>query len=104
MGLRQRLSTSFAVSPDADKIATNQSNAPGLKFPFADRRAKTVFNPIPATLRPLSAESGLLSSAQDGCDDAGVAATVKHRNDRERIFIGRVADEVVVNRLAPQRL
>jgi hypothetical protein len=71
MGLRQRLSTSFALSPDADKIATNESNASGLKFPFADRRATTVFNPMPATVRPLSAESGLLSIAQDGRDDAG---------------------------------
>jgi hypothetical protein len=43
MGLREKLSTSFGLRPDAGRIATNESNASGLKFPTIAYRATSAF-------------------------------------------------------------
>ena len=46
MGLRQKLRTSFVVSPGAGKTATDKSNASGLKFPPTVRGIITVFKQL----------------------------------------------------------
>jgi hypothetical protein len=52
MGLRQKLSSSFGLRPDADKIATSESNGPELKFPTTHDCAIGVFtSPVRRQLR-----------------------------------------------------
>src|SRR6476646_4133959 len=45
----------------------------------------------------------LFSSAEDGCDNAGIAASVKRRNHEKGLFIGDVDDDVIVHGLKSQR-
>ena len=39
-------------------------------------------------------EAGLLAGAEDGGQDAGAAASVRDGDDPERLFVGRIGDQV----------
>jgi hypothetical protein len=85
--------------PDAAKTVTNHSSASGLRFLVAENqvtRARIPGNETAslrrrlAALRQSHAKPNSPSSAQDGRDDQWIAATVKHCDNHERLFIGRV--------------
>ena len=44
-----------------------------------------------------------LSSAEQGCDDAGIAATMQHSDDDQRVFVGRVGNQKAAHGMESQR-
>ena len=47
--------------------------------------------------------SDSFSSPQDGRHDPGIATAVNYGDNEERLLLSRIGDEIIVDRLKPQR-